>query len=271
MVTWVIEHGIFDNEVQLIEEVRKQGHNVIEIDYKHDYYVDDIARNQRYTKLLSQPVIFRGSLNVSSEVEYTLWIPGTYCNRDNFNCSTYYTYWGEWMLNKNYWMMPLSNLERMTPFIQAYLATNSDYIDKVFIRPASDMKQFAGEVFNLSNLSSLKDIPPETLVLVAPVKQVDREYRFVVTGNTIVAGSQYLPIETNVTSNAAIEYLQSILNELTWCPDDIYTVDVCFANGSYHVLELNSLSCSNLYQCDLAAVVETVSKLAINEYDYWNE
>jgi hypothetical protein len=115
------------------------------------------------------------------------------------------------------------------------------------------------------------NLHPELLVISSPVKKVDWEWRFVVTGNTIVAGSQYLPIETNVTSNAAIEYLQSILNELTWCPDDIYTVDVCFANGSYHVLELNSLSCSNLYQCDLAAVVETVSKLAINEYDYWNE
>ena len=43
MVTWVIEHGIFDNEVQLIEEVRKQGHNVIEIDYVRNFNVNDMA------------------------------------------------------------------------------------------------------------------------------------------------------------------------------------------------------------------------------------
>jgi hypothetical protein len=258
MVTWVIEHGIFDNEVQLIEEVRKQGHNVIEIDYKHDYYVDDIARNQRYTKLLSQPVIFRGSLNVSSEVEYTLWIPGTYCNRDNFNCSTYYAYWGKYMLNTNYTMMSGSELIRRW------------YADRLFVRPDIGFKEFNGGTYTRDEFIKL-NLHPELLVISSPVKKVDLEWRFVVTGNTIVAGSQYLPIETNVTSNAAIEYLQSILNELTWCPDDIYTVDVCFANGSYHVLELNSLSCSNLYQCDLAAVVETVSKLAINKYDYCNE
>jgi hypothetical protein len=81
MVTWVIEHGIFDNEVQLIEEVRKQGHNVIEIDYVRNFNVKDMT--YKYPELMEQPVIFRGSLNVSRKVDRdTPWIPGTYCNRN---------------------------------------------------------------------------------------------------------------------------------------------------------------------------------------------
>jgi hypothetical protein len=254
MVTWVIEHGIFDNEVQLIEEVRKQGNNVIEIDYVRNFNVKDMT--YKYPELMEQPVIFRGSLNVSRKVDRdTPWIPGTYCNRNNFNCSTYYAYWGKYMLNTNYTMMSGSELIRRW------------YADRLFVRPDSGFKEFNGGTYTRDEFVKL-NLHPELLVISSPVKKVDKEWRFVVAGNTIVAGSQYLPIETNVNSNAVIEYLQSILNELTWHPDDIYTVDVCFANGSYHVLELNSFSCSNLYGCNLTDVVTTTSNLAINE---WND
>ena len=258
MTTWVIEHGIFDNELALIEEVRKQGHNVIEIDYVRNFDVNDMCYNVKYQSLLDQPVIFRGSLNVSSKVSRTTgWIPGTYCNRDNFKCSTYYTYWGKYLLNSNYIMMPASELIRRW------------YDDRLFVRPYSGFKEFNGGTYTRDEFIKL-NLNDETLVISSPVKQVDREYRFVVTGNTIVAGSQYLPTESITIEVAAIEYLQSILNKLRfkWHPDFIYTVDVCYANDSYHVLELNSFSCSNLYQCDLAAVVECASQLATDE---WNE
>jgi len=256
MVTWVIGHGIFDNEVQLIEEVRKQGHNVIEIDYKRNFELDDICYSKIYQPLLDQPVIFRGSLNLSSQISRNIpWIPGTYCNRDNFNCSTYYAYWGKYLLNSNYTMMTSSELIRRW------------YSDRLFVRPDSGAKLFNGGTYTRDEFVKL-NLSAELLVISSPVKKVDKEWRFVVTRNTIVAGSQYLPIETNVNSIKVIEYLQSILNELTWSPDDIYTVDICFANGSYHVLELNSFSCSALYKCDLAAVVECTSQLAINE---WND
>lgn len=252
MVTWVIEHGIFDNEVQLIEEVRKKGHDVIEIDYKRIFELDDLP----YQPLLDEPVIFRGSLNLSKKVSRnTGWIPGTYCNRDNFNCSTYYAYWGKYLLNSNYTMMSSSELIRRW------------YADRLFVRPDSGFKDFNGGTYTRDEFIKL-NLQPEMLVISSPVKQVDKEWRFVVTNNTIITGSQYLPTESTNIDVAAIEYLQSILNELTWKPDDIYTVDICYSNGSYHVLELNSLSCSNLYQCDLAAVVECASNLATDE---WND
>lgn len=271
MVIWVIEHGIFDNEQKLIDEVRKQRHDVIEIDYVSNYYIDDICRNPQYHKLLNNPVIFKGSLNLSREVSrITDWIPGTYCNLNNFNCSTYYTYWGKYMLNREYWLIPINQVFN-NKFIEACLyGIHDDNVPEVFIRPNSGMKQFTGRIFNLSNLSSLKNIDPETLVLVAPVKKISKEWRFVVTGNEIVSGSIYLPYKSDNVDYSVIDYLQNVLNDLRfkWQPDFIYTVDVCQSNGEFYILELNSFSCSNLYSCNLAAVVEVASQLAIND---WNE
>jgi hypothetical protein len=281
-VTWVIERHIFEEEQELalIAEVKKQNGEVKVIDPRELNYFDyrDIAY-----QLGNSPIVFRGSLNLSRKIQReTDWIPGVICNQKAFNCSTYYTYWEKWMLNKDYWMMPLSNLEYRTPFIQAYLATNSDYIDKVFIRPDSGMKQFTGEVYDLG---SLKDIEPasfgrlvaeqpETLVLVAPVKQVDREYRFVVCDNKVVTGSQYFEKGEYVKQNTSLSngvfiascWLKSVLHDINWLPDQIYCVDVCESEEEFSILELNSFSCSALYSCDLSKVVEAANDVAISEW-----
>lgn len=43
-------------------------------------------------------------------------------------------------------------------------------------------------------------------------------------------------------------------------------MDVCESNGDFHILELNSLSCSGLYDCDLAEVVKVLSATAESEW-----
>ena len=51
-------------------------------------------------------------------------------------------------------------------------------------------------------------------------------------------------------------------------PDKAYTIDVCrLGNGEYKMIEINSFFCASMYGNDYKKVVETVNKLAINEYN----
>ena len=283
-VTWVIERHIFEEEQELalIAEVHKQGGEVKVIDPLSKYNYNDWEDYGWH--LENRPVVFRGSLNLGIKTRQQAWYPGVIMSTKNFNCSTYYTYWGEWMLNKDYWMMPLSQLFNNN-FIEACLYGIQDInVPEVFIRPDSGLKQFAGGVFNLSDLRSLNGIDLETLVLVAPVKQVDREYRFVVCDNKVITGSQYFEkgeytaslkdYSKDYGTNKASDYLKVVLHDMSckinWLPDQIYCVDVCESEGEFNILELNSFSCSNLYYCDLSKVVTAANDVAISEWQQVN-
>lgn len=282
-VTWVIERHIFEEEQELalIAEVRRQGGEVKVIDplskhnfdYETSYWLED------------RPVVFRGSLNIGKRTCQHAWYPGVIMDKKNFNCSTYYTYWGKWMLNKDYWMMPIAELSFKKDFILDCLeGLYCPYYAKgkqVFIRPDSGIKQFAGGFFNLNDLSSLKNIEPSTLVLIAPVKQVDREWRFVVCDNKVITGSQYYEKGEYVNKpnsytsygyyTAALSYLSHVLAQITWQPDPIYTVDVCESKEEFSILKLNSFSCSALYNCDLSKVVEAANQVAIRKWREVND
>lgn len=61
---------------------------------------------------------------------------------------------------------------------------------------------------------------------------------------------------------------------MIWHPDRIYTVDICKVDNDLQVLELNSFSCSNLYNisnsniygCNLRNIVEEANLIAIAEW-----
>lgn len=264
-VTWVIERHIFEEkeELALIEEVKKQGGEVKLIDplskdnfdYETSYWLED------------RPVVFRGSLNIAEKAKHQAWYPGVICHPKNFNCSTYYTYWGKWMLNKEYNLMPIAELRRIA---------ESSFINQTyFIKPDFGMKPFTGKVFNLFDLSLLKHIEPETLVLIAPVKLITKEWRFVVCNNKVIYGCQYSKNKKCVNNPDnyanALTWLSNKLNNIKWQPDSIYTIDVCESEEEFEILELNSFSCSALYSCDLSKVVEAANKIAIKEWNNINE
>ena len=273
-VTWIIERWIFDNsdnyqsELDLIAEIKKQGHNVEVIDaHKYDWRdrMYQLLKKNPYPEVI--PTLFRGSLNVAREIyRSTSWTPGVYLGKSdnnkltNFNCSTYNTYWGEYLLNNTYSLLPLQEVYRQYKN------------NKLFIRPDSGMKTFAGQVINLNESNKLKDIHPETLVLVDTVKPVSKEWRFVVCDNRIVTGCQYMKEGKYVSEsspeelNKVQDWLTQVLNKVKWLPDLIYTIDVCESEGTLYILELNSFSCSNFYSCDLSKIVEAANEVAIADW-----
>ncbi|MCS7465149.1 ATP-grasp domain-containing protein [Stieleria sp. ICT_E10.1] len=107
----------------------------------------------------------------------------------------------------------------------------------------------------------------ETLpVVVAPVVDVGREWRFVVVARQVVASSGY-NADTRCAADSgggvearklAVEVASSMLPP---CP--VYVLDICQVGDEYRLIELNPFGGADLYDCDSNAIVEAVSEYAM--------
>jgi hypothetical protein len=109
---------------------------------------------------------------------------------------------------------------------------------------------------------------PETRIVVAEPHAIRREWRLVVAGNDVIAGSQYAEDGERAIQpgcpDEVRDFASAILEHVRWRPDEIFMFDVGRTPKGLKLVELNSFSCSWLYACDLAAVVEDASWLAAN-------
>ena len=107
---------------------------------------------------------------------------------------------------------------------------------------------------------------PALPVVVAPVRAVGREWRYVVVDRRIVAGSAYasdgrsaLPDDPRGSPWAFASDVAQQIDP----PEDVYVMDVCEADGRLWLLELNPFSGADLYACDCHDVVSAVGNAAL--------
>jgi hypothetical protein len=132
-VNWLIEKNICDRNDEFLAELSKQGYFYQEVSYlnflsegANKFFPDD------------ECVLFRGTLNLGRNILKTSWIPGAYMDDRNLRCSTYYTYFGNYLLNKKYFLITLGELIRRKNEILEYFDSDGD----LFIRPDSNLKPF---------------------------------------------------------------------------------------------------------------------------------
>ena len=63
-------------------------------------------------------VLFMGTLNLGLDILRTSWIPGAYMDENNLRCSSYYTYFGQYLLNNKYFLISLGDLLRKKPKLE---------------------------------------------------------------------------------------------------------------------------------------------------------
>lgn len=274
---WLIEDfDPDDSRIKLIESVRNHGFECSTVKYipfESGKY-DDIPDDE------DQCVIFQGSLNLARQLRREkTWVPGVYCNLEKFKCSTYYPYFGEHMLNSDYFFIPVSDLKRRKKELYSKLGL----WDTLYIRPDSGFKTFTGKAVKIEEFDSdfewMKEFSdPNSLALVASPKYICAEYRFVVCNKKVITGSSYRKTDkierykvepTHGNGRDAWIYAQARC-DIEWEPESVYVMDICQVNQRdeyprFKVLELNSFSCSGLYACDLDIIVDNVSKLALKE------
>jgi len=274
--TWLIEGEVFEHNVDALKsELTRQ-----EVPFE---LVKDVPLEiAEYTLKGVDPnscVLFYGSLNLMRQLlREKAWVPCGWCTLKNFECSTYYTYFGKFLLNQDYIMMPAVELLRQKEFVY-----NKMGIDNcVFVRPSSGFKEFAGDTVPFEEMDKnalgfgFYHDNPELLTVVTTPKVITKEWRFVVAKKKVITGSQYRlgkdvePEVVETTCEAAL-YAQSIVDAVEWEPDPIYTLDVCESDGKLFLLELNAFSTSGLYDCDLETIVRVASEMAVEEWKECHE
>src|SRR5690606_14414961 len=98
------------------------------------------------------------------------------------------------------------------------------------------------------------EFPVDSLVVVAPPKEVDAEWRFVVADKMIVTGSQYREGTQLVALPDVAPEAQRLAEQVVaegYEPDPVWVLDIGrTSEGEYGLLEIGGFSFSNLYGCD---------------------
>ena len=220
-------------------------------------------------------VMVYGSINLVRQIQRTKsWVPGSFCTWDNYKCSKYYPKFYNLLLNAQCSWMPMSYL--------LHKQSESGMYKRVFLRPDDGEKTFTGGVFSLTDFDenfyflgpAIEADTINTLVLMARPREITREWRFFVSGEEVITGSQYrerseLYYKT-CENGEAFDFARSIAR-VSYKPDPIFSVDVCESEGKLYLLELNCFSCAGFYASDLDKLVESVNLTAHKIFEEYEE
>ncbi len=280
-VNWLIDYAKDDESIKgLVKAINKAGHNYVPITYRpfQENNLDIIPDGE--------PVVFYGSISLAREIQRRKpWIPGAIANFDNFKCTHYYGYLGQFLLNQDYMIMPVGELKRRSKEIQRWLGnTYRQEWFPYFIRPNDGTKTITGQIINKERDLMYVDMMmmPHHLVVIAPYQYIKSETRLVITDGGICTGSVYKVdgrincFESHSDEEPRIwEFAREIIKHLghtRWGePDRCYTMDIGIdGQNRPRLIEINSFSCSGLYECNMQSVVNHVSESAMAEWKEHN-
>jgi hypothetical protein len=259
-MTWVLEPDVFANGDCIRGAASDAGHRVVD-------WSDEWWASSRWPEL-DGPVLFHGSLGNAARIPRVVpWKPGAYCETAQFQCSTWYRAAEKWLLHERWEVLPASRFVHDVDAVMERLGAT----ESVFVRPDSPLKPFAGRVLSREKVSlaaldhGFYYDDPELPVVVAPVRQVAREWRYVVADGQVIAGSGYIANGRTAAADDpngrpwqfAVEVAQHIR-----APESVYVLDVCEADAELRLLELNPFSGADLYACVGSDIVRGVAAIA---------
>jgi hypothetical protein len=257
----VIQSELFDDDLPEIKKaINAVGWKYNVVDKVDDEDPYSVTNEDDLTCVL-------GSVNFCLQAHRTRgdWQPGAILTIENYNCTRYYAYFGEYLLNWDYEILPYGELARKT-------------CGPKFVRPDRGNKIFTGMVFTDEQIHgkhgclNFTHVRPDELVVAASDKIIDAEYRMIVIGEEVVSGSQYvkdgqIDISGDVPEEV-YEYCRKILRETTWRPDIAFVMDIALWGKGFRLIEINAFSSSGLYKCDYNIVIPKIVQVLENK-DFW--
>lgn len=141
--------------------------------------------------------------------------------------------------------------------------------DRYFIRPCTDDKAFNGEVFDFEdwhgfwngaqdcNYAGHGTLCASTMIQVASVKRIQKEYRFWIIDGQVVTGSQYkLGRRTVYDSNIdpeAIEFCKNMVNRYQLAK--AFVIDICLCDDKWKIVECGCINSAGFYEADMQKIV----------------
>jgi hypothetical protein len=224
---WLAEAGVFDATYndRIGTATRRLGHRLVQWD--DAWWSGNLPD-------FDGPVVFHGSLANAHAIRARIraWKPGAYCATEAFTCSSWYPRAARWLLHRRYTIVAASLLVAEPG--RAFDRVGAD--NEAFFRPDSPLKPFAGRVLardavSLAALDHGFYYDDEHLpVVVAPLRSVGQEWRFVVVDREVVAGSGYLADGRKAVAQSpdteAWRFAAEVASELA-PPEPVYVLDVC--------------------------------------------
>jgi len=202
--------------------------------------------------------IVMGSTTLARVAESRDWSPGVFTN-DDFDYRSYMEHYGDYMMNNEAIICEFGNVK--SPW------------DRFFFRPCSDSKSFAGTIMMAGDVDAWADsvksieqenyttIDSKTPVVVAPLKEIYKEYRFFVVDGRVITGSMY-KIGDKVVYKTELDesdkFAQVIAN--IWSPDEAFVLDIALTPDGFKVLEVNCFNSAGYYAIDIQKLVDAVMK-----------
>ena len=258
--TWLLERDVFsDHHDRLADAAAGVGHSVVDWD---DSWWDSGA----FPELEGQ-VLFHGSLGNADRIARELsWLPGAYCSTDGFACTAWYEGASRWLVHKQWAKATVQQFVNHPDKVLSEFGGATQF----FVRPNSPLKPFSGRVLDVDQLSLealdhgfyYDDTGIE--IVVAPVRNVGNEWRYVVIDKVVVTGSSY---EANSRTESGDSWkgeplaLAELIAREIPPPERVYVLDVCECEGELKLLELNPFSGADLYACDREVIVRKLGLL----------
>ena len=246
---WVIQDGFFHetgmNELVYLLERFEIPHTIVKVVPFVGEIIPDLE--------LEGDVICFGSYSMRHTAKKKNWYPGVFDLEDI--CEDIYTkdnIWTPYLLNNDSYVCRFDE-------VKDYL----DYhkLDLFFMRPVSDSKVFAGNVFTKEEYDAWYNgvvvleeddgtsLRAGTEVMVSSPKNIQSEYRLFVVHGYIVASSQY-------KSNGRVQYSKLVDEDILQFGQqrvneqyiaDAYCMDVCRTSDGIKIIELNTINSAGFY------------------------
>ncbi len=255
--TWILETNVFSEACFDRMVAHFEAHA---IPYETVRVVPFAHTVQGPTPKVSGPVVCYGSLGIQKVAKEAGWYPGVWFDEERFS-TTAYKALGNLFLNNDAIVMKMSEVYNYLDWAK---------LTDVFLKPNGDLKQFAGQTMYRDDFKAWHDKmvsigyleEDDFEVVIAPIKELGREYRCVVVDSEIVATSRVRPtaVQENLPPEAEIAVGLAIT---LYEPAPIYVIDVCevFVDGNvyWQIIEYNNFNSAGFYECDVANIIEAVT------------
>ena len=274
---WIIQNNLWNelNFTNVVETLERMNipHEIVKV----IPFVDELADSnnevdEKYVPPTDLPVYICGGTTLVKIAQKKGWIPGAFLN-ENFNAIKHNEVWGELMLNYNAIQSTFGDLSK-----PSWITDNSK--DQFFIRPVNDDKSFAGHVttwdaFKIwqKKVIKLRDtyttLNANTELIVAPIKEIYKEYRFFIVDQKIATHSLYKLGNRVAPRNDFIDDdLRMFVNQCIWKwqPDRAFVIDIAETPDGFKIVEINCINSSGFYACDVVALIEAIEFMTFKEF-----
>ena len=247
----------------------------------HETHAGRTPHDWRATAPSDRPVLALVTLQMASRMRHSDHrdlVPGVFFYPDRFRQSHYTAHLGSFMANQDQVFVPWAEFVRRGV---SWIDTPQGRSGRVFVRPDSGFKVFTGQMLPMSTLAqevhsleTLSGVVAETMVGVSSPKDFDPiEWRFWIVDGGVAAVSAYswdedalaaLP-DRRAPSSEAVRLAEEIARH-RWQIDRAYVADIATGSFGPRLLEVNSVSCSGLYDADLTVLFPALAALAVDEW-----